>query len=362
MDSAERADYRISIHAPRTGSDAVSDDSDGHAHPISIHAPRTGSDAIFSAVAFSSSPFQSTLPARGATKCATPAPPVCIYFNPRSPHGERRAFRARLRLQPCNFNPRSPHGERHQWTVSNFRCLDFNPRSPHGERPLGGVQYSRENVFQSTLPARGATVIFAGTWRLRKYHFNPRSPHGERHCARNGEGVPNDFNPRSPHGERHRRAWRRRVQANFNPRSPHGERRAIRRHDYEQKQISIHAPRTGSDALVLRRLRLADQFQSTLPARGATCMKAQRGGAAWSFQSTLPARGATQLLRVAACINLISIHAPRTGSDRALRLRAHPAGHFNPRSPHGERRFAWMQKPPRCLHFNPRSPHGERHK
>ena len=272
MDSAERADYRISIHAPRTGSDAVSDDSDGHAHPISIHAPRTGSDAIFSAVAFSSSPFQSTLPARGATKCATPAPPVCIYFNPRSPHGERRAFRARLRLQPCNFNPRSPHGERHQWTVSNFRCLDFNPRSPHGER------------------------------------------------------------------------------------------RAIRRHDYEQKQISIHAPRTGSDALVLRRLRLADQFQSTLPARGATCMKAQRGGAAWSFQSTLPARGATQLLRVAACINLISIHAPRTGSDRALRLRAHPAGHFNPRSPHGERRFAWMQKPPRCLHFNPRSPHGERHK
>ena len=34
----------------------------------------------------------------------------------------------------------------------------------------------------------------------------------------------------------------------------------------------------------------------------------------------------------------ISTHAPRTGSDRALRLRMQPNGHFNPRSPHGERR------------------------
>ena len=60
----------ISIHAPRTGSD------NAKRHPqeqidISIHAPRTGSDkAIFAAheTAFT---FQSTLPARGATKYAS---------------------------------------------------------------------------------------------------------------------------------------------------------------------------------------------------------------------------------------------------------------------------------------------------
>ena len=67
MDCAERADYRISIHAPRTGSDdkllketrgevisihaprTGSDDSiapTGDVHGISIHAPRTGSDKM----------------------------------------------------------------------------------------------------------------------------------------------------------------------------------------------------------------------------------------------------------------------------------------------------------------------------
>ena len=80
---------------------------------------------------------------------------------------------------------------------------------------------------------------------------------------------------------------------------------------------------------------------------------------------------------------LISIHAPRTGSDwMALRMRCAPCSHFNPRSPHGERRVSRVgfyavnrisihaprtgsdQRIP-CLcddavYFNPRSPHGER--
>ena len=33
----------------------------------------------------------------------------------------------------------------------------------------------------------------------------------------------------------------------------------------------------------------------------------------------------------------ISIHAPRTGSDRPRRRDAKKDSHFNPRSPHGER-------------------------
>ena len=58
---------------------------------------------------------------------------------------------------------------------------------------------------------------------------------------------------------------------------------------------------------------------------------------------------------------VISTHAPRTGSDlRGARRRAR-SGHFNPRSPHGERQEKRLQAlSPR--HFNPRSPHGERHR
>ena len=57
---------RISIHAPRTGSDM---DYVEYltAKAISIHAPRTGSDKMVSAPFPRSHEFQSTLPARGAT-------------------------------------------------------------------------------------------------------------------------------------------------------------------------------------------------------------------------------------------------------------------------------------------------------
>ena len=62
-----RGDFEISIHAPRTGSDIIV------LKPrcfniISIHAPRTGSDRIPFIATVSKFAFQSTLPARGATK------------------------------------------------------------------------------------------------------------------------------------------------------------------------------------------------------------------------------------------------------------------------------------------------------
>ena len=79
-------------------------------------------------------------------------------------------------------------------------------------------------IFQSTLPARGAT-IFTPPISTPKLNFNPRSPHGERrgmayfaidalaisiHAPRTGSDAVEQrtnlgagyFNPRSPHGER----------------------------------------------------------------------------------------------------------------------------------------------------------------
>ena len=56
----------------------------------------------------------------------------------------------------------------------------------------------------------------------------------------------------------------------FNPRSPHGERPGSASEWAQTAQISIHAPRTGSDARGSFNVNIRIIFQSTLPARGAT--------------------------------------------------------------------------------------------
>ena len=56
---------------------------------------------------------------------------------------------------------------------------------------------------------------------------------------------------------------------------------------------------------------------------------------------------------------LISIHAPRTGSDPTPAMSSWKAAYFNPRSPHGERHTSSV-RPRGRQDFNPRSPHGER--
>ena len=81
---------KISIHAPRTGSDNARDAVARLDDDISIHAPRTGSDADCSWSSPPSIKFQSTLPARGATLPRQALRRSRLYFNPRSPHGERR--------------------------------------------------------------------------------------------------------------------------------------------------------------------------------------------------------------------------------------------------------------------------------
>ena len=110
--------------------------------------------------------------------------------------------------------------------------------------------------------------------------------------------------------------------------------------------ISIHAPREGSDRISLVASVFAWLFLSTLPARGATLARRisargtcaflstlpARGATIWArastwsvlFLSTLPARGATKAGEGDKGQNGISIHAPREGSD-PLRPVLHPA-------------------------------------
>ena len=78
----------------------------------------------------------------------------------------------------------------------------FNPRSPHGERRESYETKHETQKFQPTLPARGATKSRQSKCD-RRQHFNPRSPHGERpSVCLSVRSVNFDFNPRSPHGER----------------------------------------------------------------------------------------------------------------------------------------------------------------
>ena len=191
---------KISIHAPRTGSDNSAANSDKK-EDISIHAPRTGSDRRQRVGTGAQSGFQSTLPARGATVCFS----LSIKRTLISIHAPRTGS------DGCR-------------TACVSSAQNFNPRSPHGERLWDKIFYS---------------------WLS---YFNPRSPHGERQQSIQRVRRCNDFNPRSPHGERHlRHCQLSLLYGDFNPRSPHGERRGQNLTTNPSAGISIHAPRTGSD-------------------------------------------------------------------------------------------------------------------
>ena len=125
------------------------------------------------------------------------------------------------------------------------------------------------------------------------------------------------------------------VLINFNPRSPRGERL---KHGkvLSSKNISIHAPRVGSDDTVKLTCEDLLTFQSTLPAWGATRVSGIGSSATTNFNPRSP-RGERLLFEMP------------TEHER----------HFNPRSPRGERLMHYVTKLT-WSDFNPRSPRGER--
>ena len=104
---------------------------------------------------------------------------------------------------------------------------------------------------------------------------------------------------------------------------------------------------------------MAIQFLSTLPARGATAKRTPNTVSAIQFLSTLPARGATDAWSKIHKQGLISIHAPREGSDNNFATSSFPIWYFYPRSPRGERPIGWGRFVT-SSDFYPRSPRGER--
>ena len=78
------------------------------------------------------------------------------------------------------------------------------------------------------------------------------------------------------------------------------------------------------------------------------------------FQSTLPARGATRGTVSCGCNRIISIHAPRTGSDKARAQAPSPVRTFQSTLPARGATLTLDVRVAGNEHFNPRSPHGER--
>ena len=262
---------------------------------ISIHAPREGSDWRSDLYSEGGLIFQSTLPARGATDPGKP---------------------------DIDYTGISIHA----------------PREGSDSGTVAKIQ--GQFIFQSTLPARGATLL-SGSWEgaeLISIHapregsddltgYNRQRQEISIHAPREGSDPGNlcppghnfYFNPRSPRGERPKSVTLRcTVWRDFNPRSPRGERPKLVSQFATVTDISIHAPREGSDYSAIFSDAVSGVFQSTLPARGATDNDPQKNESYTLFQSTLPARGATDDQGRLHKDTVISIHAPREGSDCAL--------------------------------------------
>ena len=170
---------------------------------ISIHAPRMGSDYR-----------------------ASHSPDMRRDFNPRSPDGERRCYICGRPIDYTLFQSTLPGwGATHSRGQSRIpdHISIHAPRMGSDERHFtvhtGGVEISihaprmgsdrclvtshpKKLGFQSTLPGWGATRHPDGGGACR-FYFNPRSPDGER-LILGGllQQSSVNFNPRSPDGER----------------------------------------------------------------------------------------------------------------------------------------------------------------
>ena len=209
--------------------------------------------------------------------------------------------------------PRGGSDRRNLWIL--VYLIYFNPRSPWGERPVVLSSLMIGSIFQSTLPVGGATPETQRPDQGRGIsihaprggsdgctpHQRPRhtisihAPRGgsDRGHRRDGRGRRISIHaPRG--GSDHLQRFRTSRTSDFNPRSPWGERLCWLAALMAAQGISIHAPRGGSD------LPSAD-FGGQLPDFNPRSPWGERrvyirvGPQIFLFQSTLPVGGATGL-------------------------------------------------------------------
>ena len=222
---------------------------------------------------------------------------------------------------------------------------------------LSNAVNRKSDRFQSTLPVRGATTVF----QIHNYNWTFQSTLPVRGAT---EAVTTAtllvsisiHAPRAGSDDQELEAFN--VIRDFNPRSPCGERLSSLDLVQDDSHISIHAPRAGSDSFLLSYSNI-NRISIHAPRAGSDSIygisstyflisiHAPRAGSdnntptnttktgdfnprspcgerlklsqlllCWYlFQSTLPVRGATWTGGSEGSLGIISIHAPRAGSD-----------------------------------------------
>ena len=214
-------------------------------------------------------------------------------------------------------------------------------------------------TFQSTLPARGATAQ-ATPPAIAQAHFNPRSPHGERPTWGAKKYASEDISIHAPRTGSDLGSKLLQVQINISIHAPRtGSDTDGSFVEAVTLGISIHAPRTGSDDRASAFGTTFSDFNPRSP-HGERPPKHERGIITMKFQSTLPARGATPEVIDQLEKLYISIHAPRTGSDGNAATADATRRTFQSTLPARGATAGVRQSSRRACDFNPRSPHGER--
>ena len=193
----------------------------------------------------------------------------------------------------------------------------FNPRSPYGERPKACRRSQSALQFQSTLPLRGATIHAVVVACIRQISI---------HAPLAGS----DF---SAH---YRGFFQKKFQSTLPLRGATPDRVQLA----HLVIISIHAPLAGSDMTRPRILISQSDFNPRSPC-GERREFVVSNISSQQFQSTLPLRGATRWCDCRWPHSVISIHAPLAGSDKSGKAIIRYLRYFNPRSPCGERPFSF---------------------
>ncbi len=220
----------------------------GFCMAISIHAPRTGCDAISDLVFVHQGEFQSTHPVRDATRIDVETfSSVDLNFNPRTPYGMRHGRPIRSFFS----SEISIHAPRTGCDSMLFGLKTVKMISIHAPRTgcdcclrLGQI---KPFLFQSTHPVRDATANVEDRGNESWISI---------HAPRTGCDL----------------SLVRRVQPHGKFQSTHPVRDATWRvrQALREWQISIHAPRTGCDYIKLTAKNDTNGFQSTHPVRDAT--------------------------------------------------------------------------------------------
>ena len=190
-------------------------------------------------------------------------------FNPRAPHGARLALGAPSVQDPgvSIHAPRTGRDERAQAQLLRRRVSIHAPRTGRDQGHMGRIAMCGVSIHA---PRTGRDFRRARALRSLV-------------C----------FNPRAPHGARLPPPIRVRPRLAVSIHAPRTGRDQARPRQRRVRGVSIHAPRTGRDhQQIVRKLAIL-RFQSTRPARGATCQSLVGATRALQFQSTRPARGAT---------------------------------------------------------------------